>query len=46
LAAQATGILIAGIVLWRVNSYLSNKRMNDRRRNTFFETKDSKNWKK
>lgn len=46
LAAQATGILIAGFVLWRINSYLSNKRKNERRRNNFFETNYSKNWRK
>ena len=46
LAAQATGILIAGFVLWRLNTFMSNKRMNERKRNNFFETNYSKNWKK
>jgi len=43
---QATGILIAGFVLWRVNSYVNNQRVKNRRRNNFFETNYSKNWKK
>jgi hypothetical protein len=46
LAAQAAAILIAGFVLWRINSYLNNKRIAKRRRNNFFETNYSKNWKK
>ena len=46
LAAQAAAILITGFVLWRINSYLNNKRIGNRRRNNFFETNYSKNWRK
>ena len=46
LSAQAAAILIAGFVLWRINSHLNNKRIAKRRRNNFFETNYSKNWKK
>jgi hypothetical protein len=46
LASHAIGILIAGIILWRVNSMINNKRINQRKRSNFFETNYSKNWKK
>jgi len=46
LASQAIGILMAGIILWRVNSTINNKRVNQRKRNNFFETNYSKNWKR
>ena len=46
LAAQATGILIAGFILWRVNSMLNNKRIKNRSRNSYFETSYTKNWKR
>jgi hypothetical protein len=46
LASQAIGILISGIILWRVNAMINNRRINQRKRANFFETNYSKNWKK
>ena len=46
LAIQAIAVLIGGIVLWRVSVVLHKKKVQERSRKQFFETKYSKGWKR
>jgi len=46
LAIQAIAVLIGGIVLWRISVVLHKKKVQERSRKQFFETKYSKGWKR
>ena len=44
--AQVFGILIAGIIIWRVFSRHQNKKQNERFKSDYFESSYSKHWRK
>ena len=44
--AQVFGILIAGIVIWRVFARYQNKKQNERFKSDYFESSYSKHWRK
>jgi hypothetical protein len=46
LTIQAIGVLVGGIVIWRASIAFQRKKMQERRRNPFFETTYSKHWRK
>ena len=46
IAIQTIAVLVGGIVIWRAVIAYQRKQKNSRRRNSFFETKYSKHWKK
>jgi uncharacterized membrane protein len=46
LAVQTVGIIIGGIVLWRMSTVMHKKKLAQRQRNDFFETPYSKGWKR
>lgn len=45
-AAQTVAILIGGLLIWRVLNAYQRKQRNSRKRNSYFETKYSKHWRK
>tara|TARA_B100001287_G_scaffold134934_1_gene113575 strand:- start:479 stop:688 length:210 start_codon:yes stop_codon:yes gene_type:complete len=44
--AQVFGILIGGIILWRLLSRYQNRRQNERFKTDYFESSYSKHWRK
>ncbi len=46
LAIQAIAVLIGGIVLWRISAVMHKKKVQERSRKQFFETKYSEGWKR
>jgi cytochrome b561 len=44
--AQVFGILIAGIIIWRVFVRHQNKKQNERFKSDYFESSYSKHWRK
>lgn len=46
LAVQAVAVLIGGIILWRVSVIIHKRKVEQRSRKQFFETKYSKGWKR
>lgn len=46
LGLQTVLVLIGGFVLWRFISGYQQKLQNNRRKNTFFDSKYSKHWRK
>ena len=44
--AQVFGILIAGIIIWRVFAHHQNKKQNERFKSDYFESSYSKHWRK
>jgi hypothetical protein len=46
LTLQAVAVMIGGIVLWRMSVMLHKRKQAQRKRNSFFETTYSKNWRK
>jgi hypothetical protein len=46
LVMQASGVLIGGLVLWRMSNRYHKKKMAARTRNPYFETNYSRNWKR
>ena len=44
--AQVFGILIAGIIMWRVFARYQNKKQNERFKSDYFESSYSKHWRK
>lgn len=46
LAIQAAGVIIGGIVLWRMSAVMHKKKQAQRARNSYFETPYSKGWKR
>lgn len=46
LAIQAVAVLIGGIILWKVSNVLHKRKVEERSRKQFFETKYSKGWKR
>ena len=44
--AQVFGILIAGIIIWRVFSRHQNKKQTERFKSDYFESSYSKHWRK
>jgi hypothetical protein len=46
LMAQAGGVLIAGIVMWRLSAYFHKKKIAQRQNGQRFETRFSREWKK
>ena len=43
---QVFGILIAGIIVWRIFSVYQNKKQNERFKSDYFESSYSKHWRK
>lgn len=46
LIMQAGAVLIGGIVLWRMSARFHKKKVAQRERNNYFETKYSRSWKR
>ena len=46
LAIQAVVVLIGGIILWRISVVMHKRKVEERSRKQFFETKYSKGWKR
>jgi hypothetical protein len=46
LMMQASVVLIAGIVMWRLSAYFHKKKIAQRQNGKTFETRFSKEWKK
>ena len=46
LAIQAVTVLIGGIILWKVSTVLHKRKVEERSRKQFFETKYSEGWKR
>ena len=44
--SQVFGILIAGIIIWRVFARHQNKKQNERFKSDYFESSYSKHWRK
>jgi hypothetical protein len=44
--AQVFGILIAGIIIWRLIARHQNKKQNGRYKSDYFESSYSKHWRK
>ena len=46
ISVQVIGILVAGIIIWRLIVRYQNKKSNDRYRSSYFGTPYSKHWRK
>jgi hypothetical protein len=46
IAAQALGVVIGGIILWRASAVFHKKKKAQRSRNAYFETPYSRSWKR
>ena len=46
LMMQAGGVLIAGIVMWRLSAYFHKKKLAQRQNGQSFESRFSKEWRK
>lgn len=46
LMLQSIGVLIGGIVVWRISAAYHNKKQKERNTRQFFETKYAKGWKR
>lgn len=46
LAAQTIGILVGGLILWRLSNLMHKRKKNQRRQTNYFETPYSKGWKR
>ncbi len=44
--SQVFGILIAGIIIWRIFARHQNKKQNERFKSDYFESSYSKHWRK
>ena len=46
IAAQALGVIIGGIIIWRASVSYQKKKQAQRSRNSYFETPYSRGWKR
>jgi len=46
ISVQAIGILIAGIIIWRLIVRYQNKKLQDRSRSNYFKSSFSRHWRK
>ena len=45
IAIQASAVIFGGIILWRMSSILHKRKLEKRKRNPYFDTPYSKEWK-